>query len=449
MPKEEDKLTERLKRYAKVSTQITGLAARLAGQQYFGVDIDRVAHAADLTAALGNLKGPLMKVAQLLSTIPDMLPPEYAEELAQLQAQAPPMGWPFVKRRMRTELGENWQEHFAEFDNKAAAAASLGQVHKAIDHKGHQLACKLQYPNMASVVEADLHQLKLLLKLYGTYDKAIQSDDLYQEVSDRLREELDYILEAKHTQLYTYMLAKEKNIHVPEILPKLSTKRLLTMTWLEGEPLMEVKNRSLADRNQIAINMFRAWYIPFYQYGIIHGDPHLGNYSIRQDNSVNLLDFGCIRIFEVKFVQGVIDLYYALLNNDEELATHAYRSWGFHGINKELLDVLNQWAHFLYAPLMEDRVRPIEETYSGTYGRTVAAKVHEELRRIGGVKPPREFVLMDRAAVGLGSVFMHLRAEINWYQQFQELIANFNQKKLASQQQKALSLAGLKGHQKN
>ena len=173
------------------------------------------------------------------------------------------------------------------------------------------------------------------------------------------------------------------------------------------------------------MNMFRAWYVPFYYYGVIHGDPHLGNYTVRDDGSINLLDYGCIRVFSPAFVKGVIDLYRALSDDDMELAVEAYRSWGFDNLDKETIDVLNMWARFIYGPLMEDKVRTIQQNNTGLYGREVAEKVHGELRRLNGVRPPREFVLMDRAALGLGSVFMHLKAEINWYQLFNDLIRSF------------------------
>src|SRR5512147_2864462 len=140
-----DSLGGRLKRYARVGTTMGGLAARLAGNRLFGLTIDRPEHAAELKTALGGLKGPLMKVAQILSTVPDMLPEEYTLELAQLQHNAPSMGWAFVKRRMQAELGSDWQRPFASFEQRAAAAASLGQVHRATDLEGRRLACKLQY----------------------------------------------------------------------------------------------------------------------------------------------------------------------------------------------------------------------------------------------------------------------------------------------------------------
>jgi len=443
MADEENSLGGRVRRYARVGTAVGGLAARLGAERVLGVKMDRARHAADLRAALGGLKGPLMKVAQLMSTIPDALPEEYVKELIQLQSNAPSMGWPFVKRRMASELGPDWQSRFKEFSREAAAAASLGQVHRAVGLDGRRLACKLQYPDMQSAVEADLRQLKLIFSVYERYDRAISTRQIHAEISARLREELDYEREAKHMRLYGIMLAKEKGVHVPEPVEELSTKRLLTMTWLDGGKLLEVAKDPVERRNAVAYNMFRAWYVPFYYYGVIHGDPHLGNYTVRPDGGVNLLDFGCIRVFQPKFVQGVIDLYYALERGDQKLAVHAYETWGFNNLSKELIAVLNRWAAFVYAPLMEDRPRLIEETNSGVYGRTVAEKVHGDLRRLGGVTPPREFVLMDRAAIGLGSVFLHLTAEVNWHRLFHDLIKDFDAKVLAKRQAAALKTAGV------
>ena len=152
---EQNRFSARAARYARVGANVGGVAARMAGTRFFGGEGD-AANAVALTKALGGLKGPLMKVAQLLSTIPDAIPAEYAEELAKLQNEAPPMGAAFVRRRMAAELGLDWQNRFQSFDFKPAAAASLGQVHRAVSPAGLPLACKLQYPDMASAVEADL-----------------------------------------------------------------------------------------------------------------------------------------------------------------------------------------------------------------------------------------------------------------------------------------------------
>jgi predicted unusual protein kinase regulating ubiquinone biosynthesis (AarF/ABC1/UbiB family) len=433
----------RFRRYAQVGGTMGGFAARLASARFLGMGIDKQEHAEELRAALGGLKGPLMKVAQLLATIPEALPKEYAAELAQLQSEAPPMGRPFVRRRMMAELGPDWQSRFETFELEAANAASLGQVHRAIAHDGRKLACKLQYPNIESAVEADLQQLRVIFNIYRRYDRAINPERVYLELAERLREELDYAREARHMKLYAHMLRDEAEIHVPEVVDELSTKRLLAMTWLDGRKLTQFGDAPIEVRNRLAYTMFRAWYVPFYGYAVIHGDPHLGNYSARPDHGINLIDFGCIRVFKPTLVQGVIDLYHALEQGDRDLAVHAYETWGFTDIRNEVIDTLNLWAAFVYAPLMEDRPRLIEETNSGAYGREVAFNVQRRLREIGGVTPPREFVLMDRAAIGLGSVFMHLQAEVNWHELFMQLISDFDVQALERRQTEALRMQDL------
>src|SRR5580692_5932285 len=432
-----------IRRFARTSGAVGGIAARVAGARMFGIKTDRAAHAEDLRTILGGLKGPLMKVAQFLSTVPDALPAEYAAELAHLQANAPPMGWNFVRRRMVSELGTDWQSKFADFSHEASAAASLGQVHRATLHDGALVACKLQYPDMPSTVEADLRQLKLAMAIYHRMDNAIQHEEIYKELTERLREELDYQREVAQMRLYGLMLAQQTDVHVPVPVEALSTKRLLTMSWLEGRPLMRrlEEDPPLEERNRIATALFHAWYVPFYRYGVIHGDPHLGNYQVRPDGSVNLLDFGVIRVFDAKFVRGVIDLYEAVRDADEAKAHHAYTTWGFTDLTKEKMAALNLWAQFLYEPLCDDRVRRIQETDDPNFGRAVAEQVHAGLKRTGGVKPPREFVLLDRSAIGLGGVFLRLKAELNWSRMFHDLIADFDEAALAERQAAVLAEA--------
>ena len=443
MADEGDSFGGRLGRYARVGASVGGLAARLAGERYLGLSLDRDRHAAELRSALGGLKGPLMKAAQLLATIPDALPPEYARELAQLQANAPAMGWAFVRRRMATELGPDWQAKFARFDKEASFAASLGQVHRAVLPDGRDVAVKLQYPDMASAMEADLNQLKLVFAVGQRFDPAIRTDEIHTEITNRLREELDYRREAKHVDLYRHMLRSEMNVRAPEVVRDYSTDRLLTMSWLSGDPLLDWKTRSQEERDALAVNMFRAWYVPFYFYGVIHGDPHLGNYTVRPDGSVNLMDFGCVRVFPPRFVRGSIELYHALMTDDLDRAVAAYEDWGFSGLSREMIAVLNRWAAFLYGPLMDDRPRRLTEGVAEGFGRDMAQNVFGELRRMGGVRPPREFVFMDRAAIGLGAVFIHLRASINWHQLFESLIDGFDVEALATRQGQALIEAGL------
>ena len=427
------------KRIIKVGTNVGGFVAKIAAKNILGIT-QKDKNAEELTQLLGNLKGPIMKVAQILSTIPDAIPEEYAKKLSMLQAEAPSMGWLFVKRRMRTELGINWQDKFKYFDKEAIKAASLGQVHKAIEkNKSSLLACKLQYPDMLSSINADLKQLKLILKIYKQIESTINTEDIYYELKERLIEEADYFNEFKKILIYKNIFKKHKSINIPVPNKNLSTSKLLTMEWLEGEALNKFYTSNKTVRNKIAENLFNAWYLPFYKFGIIHGDPHPGNYTITNNgNSLNLLDFGCIRIFNPSFVGGVITLYKALSNDNKDEAAKAYKSWGFKNLNSNLVDALNIWALYLYGPLLEDKIRKIQDNQGTSYAKELLGKVRKDLKKYGGVKPPREFVLVDRAAIGLGSVFMHLKAELNWHEKFEKLIKSFNEKKVISSQKELL-----------
>ena len=220
------------------------------------------------------------------------------------------------------------------------------------------------------------------------------------------------------------------------------------MTWLEGRKLLDYKTAPLEQRNAIAQAMFRAWWFPFSHYGVIHGDPHLGNYTVFERDGaaagINLLDYGCIRTFPVPFVQGVLDLYNGLLSGNRDLIVSAYESWGFRGLSNELIEAMNIWAQFIYGPLLVDRERAIAEgTTPGEYGRKEAFSVHKILREKGPVRVPREFVFMDRAAIGLGGVFLHLDARQNWYRLFNEQIEGFRAETVAARQREAFDAAGV------
>ena len=221
----------------------------MASQKYLGVKLDKEKHALEIREALGGIKGPLMKVAQLSATIPDLLPEEYTKELLHLQSNAPPMGWLFVKRRMATELSQDWQKQFKEFDKNASRAASLGQVHKAVLNNSETVACKLQYPDMQSAVSADLSQLKIIFSIYQSYNKAIKTEEVYKEITERLTEELDYEREKKLMHVFNLIFSKDSFIHVPKTIDKLSTNRLLTMSWLEGKSILSYKDAKKETRN--------------------------------------------------------------------------------------------------------------------------------------------------------------------------------------------------------
>jgi predicted unusual protein kinase regulating ubiquinone biosynthesis (AarF/ABC1/UbiB family) len=444
---ERDRLSGRVRRFAQVGVGLAGAGAAYGANRLFGGDETDARNAKALKAALGGLKGPLMKAAQMIATVPDLLPPEFAAELGELQTNAPSMGRGFVRRRMAAELGPDWASKFASFELEAAHAASLGQVHRAVGLDGRRLAAKLQYPEMQSAVETDVGQLRTLSALFKRADRAIDPTEAIEEIAERLREELDYVREARHMALYRAFFADRADIRTPEPVPALSTRRLLTMEWLDGQGLLAFKSAGLETRNRIARLLFEAWWTPMTHLGVIHGDPHLGNYTFTGaagEERLNLLDFGCVRIFPPSFVGGVARLYRALLADDREAQREAYRTWGFTRLTEDLVDALNVWARFIYGPLLDDRVRTVADGIApGEYGRREAFRVRTALKEKGPVLIPREFVFMDRAAIGLGAAFLHLGAELNWRALFEASLEGFSETALAERQAAALAAAGL------
>ncbi|HEY8031609.1 MAG TPA: AarF/ABC1/UbiB kinase family protein [Methylocella sp.] len=445
---EANRLSARAARYARVGANAGGVAVRIAGARLLGGRGGT--HAAALAQALGGLKGPVMKAAQMMASVPGLLPQDYAGELQKLQSDAPPMGAAFVKRRMQAELGADWQSRFAAFDMHPAAAASLGQVHRATAKDGTALACKLQYPDMTPIVEADLRQLEIVFALHRRLNPVIDTSEIAKEIGARIREELDYRREAKHAALYRDILGNIEEVRVPGVRAELSTGRLLTMEWLEGGKLLGFTDAAESARNRIAQAMFKAWWIPFSQFGVIHGDPHLGNYTVfgmaeeKEARGINLLDYGCIRIFTPKFACAIVDLYEGLLHKDFTRTVHAYETWGFRGLTKNLVEALNIWARFIYAPLLDDRVRSVADGVAPTsYGRKETFSLHQALKKEGPVLVPREFVFMDRAAIGLGSAFLHLDARLNFFQLFHETLGKFSAAAVSERQSGALAKVGL------
>ena len=332
---EKNRFTARAARYARVGANVGGVAARLAGARMLGGERDRAGEASALGGARAA-QGSDHEGRAIDGDHSRSAPGGIRRRIAEAASEAPPMGWAFVRRRMIAELGADWPKKFAELraPSRGGSLARPGASARSLD--GAQLACKLQYPDMQSAVEADLQQLQWLLAIRRRLDAAIDTTEIAKEIGARVREELDYRREAKHAALYRAMLEGIGSVRVPLAWPELSTGRLLTLDWLDGSRMLAHKNAPLAVRNRLATAMFTAWWFPFSRFGVIHGDPHLGNYTVFAEDGepagINLLDYGCVRIFPPKFVRGVVDLYHGLLHGDDDLVVHAYETWGFRGL---------------------------------------------------------------------------------------------------------------------
>lgn len=388
---------------------------------------------ARLAAALGALKGPLAKVGQWLAHVPDVLPPAYAEALGTLQQQAPPMGPAFVRRRMTAELGLAWRTRFAAFDETPVSAASLGQVHRARLTDGRAVACKLQYPRMESTIRSDMAQVRLLASAWKRIDGAVDPEAALADVAERLEAETDYLSEARALRLFGAAL--EGVAFVPAPIREATTRRLLTMTWLEARPFSAwaASIPSQAERDAHGLALFRAWYLPFFRVGAIHADPHPGNHGIAEDGRPALYDFGSFRLFPASFVQGVWTLREALRRGGD--TGEAYALWGFSGLSSETRAALDRWARWVYEPLL--RAGPGPMVADPAVGVSLLGDVAKALRAAGGVRPPREFPLFDRAALGLGTSLWRLGAQADWGAAFEEIVAAWEIGGLAARQEMA------------
>jgi predicted unusual protein kinase regulating ubiquinone biosynthesis (AarF/ABC1/UbiB family) len=442
---------KKIGRLSTLSKTTTGLLSRTLASHFLDISIDHTSYASTLKEALSRMKGPIIKVVQFLSTIPDALPYEYATEFLTLQSDTIPFQGPlFVKKTLEKEL-TNLNFYFSNFDFKPVACASLGQVHKAqLKDSLDAVAVKIQYPYMKSIVDSDLSFLNILLSQYERIFKAIYTKEIQKELKDRLYEEIDYINEAKNMKHFQSILIEMNSrlrvsIEMPKVFEHASTDKVLTMSWMNGQPFSEFlkKNESQEARNDIARSLIVAFYYPLYQHCVLHSDSHPGNYLISQSDeglskgnyeknyknyTLQLLDFGCVRYFEKEVISGIIILYNALLkkkqegiSSKEEIA-YAYRLIGFEKLNNDLIQTITLWAELLFEPLLDDSIRPIERSFSAKTGKQMALKIHKCLRAQGGITPPSAFLFIDRVTVTLAGVLMRLKAELNWCSLFREII---------------------------
>jgi predicted unusual protein kinase regulating ubiquinone biosynthesis (AarF/ABC1/UbiB family) len=228
----------------------------------------------------------------------------------------------------------------------------------------------------------------------------------------------------------------------------------LTLQWLDGEPLTAFENAPQEARNTIAVGLFDAWWRPFLRYGVIHGDPHLGNYAVAASGQgdalevagINLFDYGCVRIFPTRFVRGVVELYLALKANDEARLAEAYTMWGFPKLSRGTFEAMTIWARFICGPILDDRVRTAADGVKPSeYGRREIGAAMRALRAEGGgLVIPREFVFLERATIGLGGAFLRLGARLNFHRMYEDAITDFDEVAIALRRDEAMAAVGLR-----
>ena len=379
--------------------------------------------AQQVATELGNMKGALMKLGQMASYLDDGLPEPMRLALGQLQSNAPPMAVELVHEVLLAELGKSVSEMFVEFDDEPIAAASIGQVHRAIlrTPEGERaVAVKVQYPGVAEAIDADIRTADLLGALLAFGFKSLNPEDMVAEIKDRLREELDYTLEAQNQQTFADFYRGHPFIHVPEVLHEYSTSRVLITELVSGHSFAEVLEWSQEDRNNVGEAIFRFVFRSLYRFRAFNGDPHPGNYIFHKDGRVTFLDFGLIKHFtveEMEMFQGMVKA--AVLDHDMDAYRRIIEDAGMLQRDAPFTteEAGDYFAHF-YAPVRESK----EMTWSTEYATSIVRHTFDRTSAIAQYATvPKAFVFIQRINLGLYALLGQLGAAGNFRRISEEL----------------------------
>lgn len=372
--------------------------------------------AEDVAAVLGGMKGAIMKAGQMLSFLADGLPPEAQAALATLQADVPPMSPRLAAGVVREELGADPEEVFLEWGDVPVAAASIGQVHRAVTRDGRVVAVKVQYPGIDRAIKGDLDNAELLYNLFSSFKlKNLDVRSLVDELRARMADELDYNLEAENQAAFARLYSGHPFVRVPAVVPELSTRRVLVSEWVDGQRWDDFLATSTEEARQRAAEViYRFAQESIHLHGVFNGDPHPGNYRFHPDGAVTFLDFGLVKRWSPGEFDSLGPVLDAVLAHDVDRTVAAMIHAGFlsadHGIPAERV-----WAYVSapYRPLLTPTFR---------YSRAWVSSALETIIDLPGhygdlvakLNMPASFVILDRVVWGVSGLLARLEAEAGW-----------------------------------
>ena len=405
---------------ASLPMSFAGRAALGWGQKVTGRDADEVAmtmlerNAEQLFAVLGELKGGAMKLGQALSVYESMIPAEFAEPyqraLTQLQSQGPALPTATVRRVLDQQLGRNWTSHFQDFSDAPAAAASIGQVHRGIWQDGREVAVKIQYPGADLALQADLKQLQRMARLFNLVVPGLDAHALISEIRERMLEELDYRAEADHQRAFHAEFADSDVINVPAVVA--SAPKVIISEWIDGTPLSRlIREPKLpegeAERDRIAAITLELLYSSPARVGLLHADPHPGNFLIQPDGRIGVIDFGAVAVLPdgLPTVLGEITRYAA--NNDPDELIALLRKERFVTGDVPPADVL-RWLGGLVDPVREEKFHFHRAWLSRQGERVVNPYSNAYLKTGRALNLPAEHMLVLRVTGGWTNILAQL-----------------------------------------
>jgi predicted unusual protein kinase regulating ubiquinone biosynthesis (AarF/ABC1/UbiB family) len=369
--------------------------------------------AEDVAATLGTMKGVLMKLGQMASYVDDGLSPAARRTLSRLQDSVPPMSPELAAQVIEEELGGPPEQVFATWDPSPIAAASIGQVHRAITHDGRAVAVKVQYPGIAETIAADLGNVALLRRMLKITAPMQDVDALLDELRERVTEELDYRREARSQQRFARYYAGHPTIHVPDIVPELSARRVVTSELADGARFAELAGWPQAERDLAAETIYRFVFRSLYEEHAFNGDPHPGNYLFHGGGRVTFLDFGLVKHFTEEELKPLVAMVKHLcVQNDPEAFRRSMEEAGFLMPGAPLpTDMIVEHMAVFYDTVRERGPR----TMTGSYATTVTRRFFDFRSPLAAyVQIPRSYVILQRINLGLFALLGELSATADW-----------------------------------
>ena len=358
--------------------------------------------ALDIVDTLGELKGAVMKIGQIASQTQDLLPKEFSDALQKLQKEAPPVAFSVIQAQVEQELGGPLSDFFISFEEKPHAAASIGQVHRALSKEGEEVVVKVQYPGVERSCDSDLKQLRLALKLGGLLKMPKSSvDALFEEIKARLHEELDYENEARNIETFRAFHANHQDILIPKVIESLSNRHILTMEYLPGDDLQSLSllGYSQEEINRLGEKLFELMAEQLFVFKQIHGDPHPGNFAFRKDGTVIVYDFGCIKTLKPEILQAYCDAITSSIEEDYSRLDDALIRLGARVSSKESPgdDYYRVWRNIFFQPFLSSE----DYDYELADLHVLAAKQTPLFfKHMAHFRPPVESLYIDRMISG-------------------------------------------------
>ncbi|MEO6397252.1 MAG: AarF/ABC1/UbiB kinase family protein, partial [Tepidiformaceae bacterium] len=368
----------------------------------------------DVTRTMGDMKGAVMKVGQVLSLMAGVLPDEMAAQLANLQSNAPPMDYALVEEVFAREYGVSPQQLFRRFETKPFAAASIGQVHRAELQDGTKVAVKVQYPGVREAIEHDLANVGLMIALSALVARGLDAGPIVRDLKEGIRGELDYVREAASQERFARAFEDHAFIRVPRVYHELCRGTVLVQELLEGRPFAHALTLPQAERDRIGEIIYRFCFGSLYRHGLFNGDPHPGNYLLMEDGSVGFVDYGCVAEFTSETLEGFKRIVRSLIRGDRDAWRTATEEVGILRAGAPFTtDELYEHMHWYWAPVLQPIVHFTPELAAEMVKRnTQTGGIGGRINRYCNV--PEGMVFLTRINFGLAGLMAQLGASGPW-----------------------------------